>query len=581
MKVLYVPVFRAPVSYVVTLGRRWSLLEHMLLVSLADGRKSVAELAKSANAPSRVVVEALTNLLRAGWIEVRSGPEGALFVATAVGKQRALEQELQPELRREIKWTSLCMERLTGSWMRTDDIELVYKHDLPEDAAAITPVLSSINYDDPSVRGLINLRSDEGFEGFQPTGWLPSRPFMRVIIDVGEVQSGLPIYTPPKLDHALLAASEAFPDLPTNLEIGAAPANSVSFDMRDTIQPDDLVVGGRQHLEILKVSLASARSLVFIHSCFLDPAVVESLLPDLERAGRRGVRVDLLWGLFTDPESSDKPRPITQTEQVLDKLPPTVRRKVQLSPISSGSHCKVIVFDSGPGIWTSIVGSCNFLSSWFEAIEISVRSRSTRLAAQLLGYLIHGQLPASGTWPPVVRRLNTAWNVARVGAASAPEAGAHRLSLLADEDHYACVTSARDLAKRDIILGCDLYGLAAETSVLVPLQRAAEMGARATIFFRRPSKRLKEDDRSPEAATLAARGIKLINVDDLHGKFLVWDDSSVVVTSFNWTAAVVDGTRSRGAELGLLVEGAGLRELLADKLEQASKGTLRLRDATG
>jgi hypothetical protein len=156
LKIVYVPVFRAAISYAVTLGRRWSLLDHMLLVELASARRSLAELSIAADLPERVVIESLINLLRAGWIEVRSDSDKANFAATPVGKRRATDKELQPELRREVKWTSLCMERLTGRWMRADDLELIYQDELPDGASTLEPVVSSLNYDDPDVRELIS-----------------------------------------------------------------------------------------------------------------------------------------------------------------------------------------------------------------------------------------------------------------------------------------------------------------------------------------------------------------------------------------------------------------------------------------
>jgi hypothetical protein len=63
LKIVYVPVFRAAISYAVTLGRRWSLLDHMLLVELASARRSLAELSIAADLPERVVIESLINLL--------------------------------------------------------------------------------------------------------------------------------------------------------------------------------------------------------------------------------------------------------------------------------------------------------------------------------------------------------------------------------------------------------------------------------------------------------------------------------------------------------------------------------------
>lgn len=72
----------------------------------------------------------------------------------------------------------------------------------------------------------------------------------------------------------------------------------------------------------------------------------------------------------------------------------------------------------------------------------------------------------------------------------------------------------------------------------------------------------------PDAADLAKRGLRLQQIEELHGKFLLWDDESFAATSFNWLSTAVDGARARGAEFGLLVEGAQLRQKFAERLEE-------------
>jgi hypothetical protein len=49
MTAVYVPVYRMAVGYTVTFGRRWSLLEHLLLTELAITRRSVRYLAEASN----------------------------------------------------------------------------------------------------------------------------------------------------------------------------------------------------------------------------------------------------------------------------------------------------------------------------------------------------------------------------------------------------------------------------------------------------------------------------------------------------------------------------------------------------
>ena len=70
------------------------------------------------------------------------------------------------------------------------------------------------------------------------------------------------------------------------------------------------------------------------------------------------------------------------------------------------------------------------------------------------------------------------------------------------------------------------------------------------------------------------RGISLEQIPNLHGKFLAWDDNTLVVTSFNWLSTSVANTRARGAELGIMISGPDMRDILSKKLIVASKGSI-------
>src|SRR6266446_8380637 len=106
MKYLYVPLYRMAVSYLYSFGRRWSIIEHMLLIESMAARHTASELAEIANVPHRLVVEALINLLRANWIEVRSDNDKVYFAATPAGQRRAKEQTLPERLQKDIRWDS-------------------------------------------------------------------------------------------------------------------------------------------------------------------------------------------------------------------------------------------------------------------------------------------------------------------------------------------------------------------------------------------------------------------------------------------------------------------------------------------
>jgi hypothetical protein len=178
--------------------------------------------------------------------------------------------------------------------------------------------------------------------------------------------------------------------------------------MRGDITEEDIIVGGDNHLQLLKDCIEQAHSSLVLHSCFLNAATIDGIILDLQRAAARNVRIELIWGLHIDPEEPDRRKPISDFEKALDRMPVELRSRVQLAPLSSGSHCKVILYDNPSGSWSTVISSCNFLSSEFDWIDCSIRTNSQKFAAKVLGRILSTQLPASGAWNPMARRL-TVW----------------------------------------------------------------------------------------------------------------------------------------------------------------------------
>lgn len=570
MKYLYVPLYRMAVSYLYSFGRRWSLIEHMLLIESTVAKHTASELAVMANVPHRLVVEALINLLRANWIEVRSENDKIYFAATPAGHRHAKEKSLPERLQKDIRWDSVCVERLTGHWMRADDLDLVYEKDLPADAVRLPALLHTFEPNDAALRDLFRLNLNESLEPTTPQFRPPSLPFARVGVAFNEVQVGLPPNAPLGLRTSLVRASAEITD-DDNAAYSSKPY-MVQEVARDDLTADDIIVGGAAHLQLIRESLERARSIVVIHSCFLSADTLRGLLPDFERAARRKVRVELLWGLYADPEVGGAPRKFSDATDVLAGLPPGARGRIRLSSHSSGSHAKVLIYDDREtGQWTTVVGSCNFLSSEFDWLEVSLRTRSALFTSKVLSRLLSNQLPAVGNWSATARQLNHIWSELKIKTRTQPEVGEYAISLVTDYDHYECITLARDRASKEIEVVCDLYGLSAETSVLVPMETAASRGIDVRLQYTRPSKFLLEEGHEPAPAEIAKRGIKIARVDDVHAKYLGWDEDNLVISSFNWMATSVDARRSRGAEIGALIEGPGIRSILVEKLRGRPK----------
>jgi phosphatidylserine/phosphatidylglycerophosphate/cardiolipin synthase-like enzyme len=563
MSSVFIPVFRFAISYSVNFGRRWTALEHMILLAAVNDARSAEDLSTTTNLPVRLVVEALINLLRIGWIEIRMTNSGALFKATVLGSRRAADETLPSVQTRKLSWTSMCRERLTGAWLRTDDLELVHESDLPPNAFVMKPTINTFELEDGILRNLVYIGRDETFESFEPTVRAPAVMYARVNLQFGETD--LPPYAPIRLQEVI---RQGIP-VPSALDAESIPAliPQSTSEVFDALTPADFIVGGPEHKTLLLDALHRASTFVIIHSCFLDATTVKDLSDSLVRCALRGVRVELLWGLHSDPEDVGSGGKVSAVRDVLRQLPEPAQRFLELSPDSSGSHAKILLFDSNAGEqYETVIGSCNFLSTSFDWLEMSLRTRSLEFGKQVISMLLSTQLPSSGSWSPVARRLENIWNDLRRYRGRQSENGPYSLTLLVDDDHYACITRARDEGRQSIDIGCDLYGLAAETSALVPLARAAELGSRVTITYHRPTEKLTAQGRLPNSEALLARGLNLRQMNELHGKYLLWDTDAVAMTSFNWLSTVVDGTRVRGNELGVLVRGPELRSILSAKL---------------
>lgn len=567
MKYLHLPLYRMAVSYLFSFGRRWSIIEHMLLVEATVAKRTAQELAASAGLPHRLVVEALINLLRANWIEVRSDDDRIYFAATPTGRRRARQKTLPERLQKDIRWDSVCVDRVTGHWMRTDDLDLVYERDLPPESEKIRPLLHTFEPNDAGLRDLFRLNLNESLEPSTPQFRTPSLPYARVGIAFNDVQTGLPSNVPLALKRALIHAAKSVSDDGTTSYSTEPP--SLQEVARDELSEDDIIVGGPAHLTLLRQILDRARSAVVIHSCFLNAETLRKLLPDLEQAARRKVRIELLWGLDIDPEATKPIRKISDATAVLDDLPADIKGRVRLSPNSSGSHAKVVMYDDRETrVWTTVLGSCNFLSSDFDWMEVSLRTRSPLLASKVMGRLLSNQLPSVGNWSGTARRLNLIWSQLKQQVRLQPEVGQYSISLIIDHDHYACVTLARDHAKREIQIACDLFGLSAETSVLVPMETAAARGIAVHLQYTRPSKFLLQEGQEPLVSEISKRGIGIERVNHVHAKYLGWDEDNLVISSFNWMATALDSRRSRGAEIGALIEGPGIFQTLKSKLQE-------------
>ena len=84
--------------------------------------------------------------------------------------------------------------------------------------------------------------------------------------------------------------------------------------------------------------------------------------------------------------------------------------------------------------------------------------------------------------------------------------------------------------------------------MFVPVRAAAAGGVSVTLIYNSLARSLPAEERDRAAAGLLKFGIHLLSADNIHGKFMTWDEDALLITSFNWLATTPDPWKPLGAE---------------------------------
>lgn len=141
---------------------------------------------------------------------------------------------------------------------------------------------------------------------------------------------------------------------------------------------------------------------------------------------------------------------------------------------------------------------------------------------------------------------------------AAPE-GEAELRLVRGDEHAGLMRLARETADKSIMVGGDRFGLAAEARTIIPMMAAAKRSVQGILCYSKPSGPVTKQDAKDLAALAASAGVRLVQIHDreLHGKFLLWDDDHLVITSLNWSSADTSADAPLG-EIGLYIRGPGV-----------------------
>jgi cardiolipin synthase A/B len=559
---LALPILHVSVRLHLVRGRPWSVIEQAILVALTKEELNVSRLAGAARLPHRLTIESLIRLMRAGWVELVEERSEVRFRASDAGRVSAKLEEL-PRIATPLSRVGrYVVDQFTGACFRARDMKIYSSLRIEE----FVNNGSVVKIDSPATKAIASqadaitalLDEDEEIRGFDEIGTRESDRYALLTVRGSEID-GLPGSAPDSLRSLILAAAKDVTTKGVTTVAAIAPQRD-PFGVREyteiDISPDDLfVVGGEAHRVAIVDTLRQAKEWVVIHSTFLNNDAFDILSEEIVAACDRGVRVDILWG--QSDNSPSRGQTLREIRTLLSGLQvPGAGASINISPFSTGSHAKVVLSDSKQSRMTALVGSCNWLSTQYGSLEVSLRLRDPRIVSSLAAVVAELARPTSGHWSPLSRDLaGHAVNLRRFPIPTrVAKQRVARARLVLGGDHNNLILRARDEAKNRIVIGSHRLGANAMSLAFDPM--LAAIAARDVSVSMHYSQ-AEPDVPDPKATFRLSNGaqdrgtIELRQVQSrLHAKFLYWDDSDVLVTSQNPLSAD-PGHTSALSELGV------------------------------
>ena len=559
-------------------GRRWNVIEHLILDALAQRKRTAGQLAFESNLPRRVVLEVLVRLMRAGWAELYADSREVSFAVTARGRAVVSQEELPVVTQRMARRMSFAVDCLTGGTFSRRDLTLVRYQDWAKRVKGQQAVI--IERPPISLQPLGQVSSlidtlfseDERLIRVDLGAWPPAERLALVTVRNGRIE-GLPAQADTALHSYLLEAAKTAPK-------AAAQGRSASIEVVTTATPvthpvratsvlqDDLIVGGPAHEQHLRHVLRRARRHVVMHSTFVDLARFDALLSDIRVATGRGCRVDILWG--HEALSADGTvRSFREAEKIRKRIGEAgLSGSVHVHLFTTRSHGKLLIGDDGALGATAAVGSCNWLYSGFKSFEVSVRLRDPQLVSDVMFEMGELARPPDGHVPELTARLAEWARDLRAKPGLPGNASAH---LLIGDEHDKQILQAKENAQRQITVMSHRLGVVAKPAILIPVATAAKLrGVDIKLYYGEPSGPVKHQDAASAQIAYREQGVSLeaVRTPRIHAKLLLWDKDNIVVSSLNWLSADTHAGNAR-QEIGIAISKPNIADYLRDEFERA------------
>lgn len=572
-----VPLLRRKNKFYFDKGRPWSIVEQIILHSLAKDSQTSAQVSQSGNLHHRLVIEVIVRLMRAGWVELIQSDKDVLFQASPAGLIAAHADELPAPTKRMHRTMSYVIDHITGTVYRSRDWSLLYPKFRLLELAQREPIVWMQEREIGSggdVRSILSVlfEDDEKFVGIDTSADRPASRYALVTVRDQEIE-GLPSRAPREFADSILKAAKHAPvassgrDYP-NYVVEPQPIKTQPIVVQPrsiAFQTSDILIGGAAHKQVLENAIHKARHRLIIHSTFIRDDAFEEWKPSLIEAVKKGVKVDILWG--QNDKATDGRSTFKVASQLREKIAASGFSNVlRVHPFSTRSHAKLLISDEGnPNRLVAVIGSCNWLYSNFTSFEASVRLRDSDIVSDVLYQVAELSRGVERHWTDITDEFARL----AVNVRQQPNPGGARANgtLVTGPEHGRFVRQARDEAKNRIVVMSHRLGAASKAFILPPTQAAAIRDLDVKIYYGIVNPEMRDEvPKLISAAAAASVRLQPVYEPTIHAKILAWDDDNLLITSRNWLSADSAESNPLG-EIGLYVEARSSARLLMEQFD--------------
>lgn len=427
--ILLLPLDRFRVDYHVAKGKHYSAFDALLLKAIAEKQPvSLDALKYLFYLPPRLLIEIISNLVRAGWVGVNLDQNKETepleqFCLTPTGEKILNAQELPQTIHIKEEVNFIIMEKFSGSLINNRDIIFRSTRQLDkymEFAHKIQPSHAlERDLDEGQIQQLLPLvlhrQQNEWLHAIHKPV-LTSADYFWLPVDVdleNDHVFGLPGAWENHLNDPLLLIAH---EIAKEKETEQAFIDKFYYKKQDfTPKPRrdfldyylktawevplqssifaphlfaHLLISNQEHMECLVQAFEQAQSRLLISSAFLDIRCLKKLEPYLLNALERGVKIDLLWGYEVKDNKIAALSWLNQIKKNFAKKRGAGSLRFNEQPTQS--HAKLLVYDidAEKQAYLGVIGSFNWLSN-LDALgeerlyNISLKTQHIGLIAQL------------------------------------------------------------------------------------------------------------------------------------------------------------------------------------------------------